>query len=132
MKKLLILLVALLLVVGCGNKDQKIAEENNSDAKGTVQAITCAKMKNMLDTEKDIVLIDVRTEAEYNEKHLSKAINIPNEKIKDIKNHEEITKDTIIIVYCRSGARSKNSANELINMGYKNVYDLGAITNCSK
>ena len=106
MKKLLILLVALLLVVGCGNKDKKIAEETNSDAKGTVQDITCAKMKNMLDSEKDIVLIDVRTEAEYSENHLSKAINIPNEKIKDIKNHEEITKDTIIIV-CKICSRHR-------------------------
>ena len=89
-------------------------------------------MKTMLSEEDDVVLIDVRTPAEYEEKHLSKAINIPNESIKDIKDHEEITKDTKIIVYCRSGARSSNSASELINMGYKNVYNLGAMSNCSK
>ena len=132
MKKLLIIIFALFLLTGCGNKDQKIAEQAESNSEGTVQNITCAKMKTMLQEEDDVVLIDVRTPAEYEEKHLSKAINIPNESIKDIKDHEEITKDTKIIVYCRSGARSSNSANELINMGYKNVYNLGAMSNCSK
>ena len=132
MKKLLILLFTLFLLVGCGNKDQQIAEQNAQESEGTVQKITCAKMKTMLQNENDIVLIDVRTPAEYEEQHLSKAINIPNESIKDIKEHEEITKDTIIIVYCRSGARSSNSASELIKMGYKNVYNLGAMSECSK
>ena len=130
MKKIIIFLIALLLITGCGKDEQAAETENGSGS--TVQPIKCAKMKNMLDEEKDIVLIDVRTKAEYEEQHLSKAINIPNETIRDIKNHEEITEDTIIIVYCRSGARSKNSANELIKMGYKNVYDLGAMSNCSK
>ena len=131
MKKLIICLFALLLVTGCGNKDQKVAEQAEN-SEGSVQVITCAKMKQMLDEEKDVVLIDVRTKEEYDESHLSKAINIPNEKIKSITENESITKDTKIIVYCRSGARSKNSANELIKMGYNNVYDLGAMSNCSK
>ncbi len=130
MKKLIICLIALLLITGCGKS--KEAQESEDGSKASVQSITCAKMKNMLENEKDVVLIDVRTKAEYDEQHLSKAINIPNETIKDIKNHEEITKDTIIIVYCRSGARSSNSASELVKMGYKNVYNLGAMSNCSK
>ena len=130
MKKLIICLIALLLITGCGKSEE--AKESEDGSKASVQSITCAKMKNMLENEKDVVLIDVRTKAEYDEQHLSKAINIPNETIKDIKNHEEITKDTIIIVYCRSGARSSNSASELVKMGYKNVYNLGAMSNCSK
>ena len=130
MKKLIICLIALLLITGCGKESN--TSETKGAAKGSVQSITCAKMRNMLDDEKDVVLIDVRTKAEYEQQHLSKAINIPNENIKDIKNYEEITKDTKIIVYCKSGSRSSNSANELINMGYKNVYNLGAMSNCSK
>ena len=130
MKKLIICLITLLLITGCGKESN--TSETKSEAKGSVQSITCAKMKNMLDEEKDVVLIDVRTKAEYEQQHLSKAINIPNENIKDIKNYEEITKDTKIIVYCKSGSRSSNSANELINMGYKNVYNLGAMSSCSK
>ena len=130
MKKIIICLIALLLVTGCG-KDSNTSE-TKGDTKASVQSITCAKMRNMLDEEKDVVLIDVRTKAEYDEQHLSKAINIPNENIKDIKNYEEITKDTKIIVYCKSGSRSSNSANELVNMGYKNVYNLGAMSSCSK
>ena len=130
MKKIIILLVTLLLITSCGKNNN--SAESSGETKGSVQSITCAKMRNMLDDEKDVVLIDVRTKAEYEQQHLSKAINIPNENIKDIKNYEEITKDTKIIVYCKSGSRSSNSANELINMGYKNVYNLGAMTNCSK
>ena len=130
MKKIIILLVTLLLITSCGKNNN--SAESSGEAKGSVQSITCAKMRNMLDDEKDVVLIDVRTKAEYEQQHLSKAINIPNENIKDIKNYEEITKDTKIIVYCKSGSRSSNSANELINMGYKNVYNLGAMSNCSK
>ena len=130
MKKIIILLVTLLLITSCGKNNN--SAETSGAAKGSVQSITCAKMRNMLDDEKDVVLIDVRTKAEYEQQHISKAINIPNENIKDIKNYEEITKDTKIIVYCKSGSRSSNSANELINMGYKNVYNLGAMSNCSK
>lgn len=73
------------------------------------------------------VIIDVRTKEEYESGHIENAINIPYDNInsKTINN----SKDTNIIVYCRSGSRSKTAANTLIKLGYKNVYDLGSINN---
>ena len=55
MKRIIICMLALVLLTGCGAKDK----EEGSESKATVQSVTCAKMKNMLDNEKDIVLIDV-------------------------------------------------------------------------
>lgn len=73
----------------------------------------------------DVVILDVRTEEEYNEGHITNAINIPIDNIDNI----DIEKDKIIYVYCASGNRSKMTTNELIDMGYTKVYDMGGINN---
>ena len=75
------------------------------------------------------ILIDVRTEVEYKEEKLENSVNIPlpienqTEKLPKDKNQN-------IIVYCKSGKRSNQAANTLIEIGYKNIYDLGSINNC--
>lgn len=74
-----------------------------------------------------VVLIDVRELNEYAQSHIPQSVNIPLGTI-DTKMEEVITnKDSEIIVYCRSGARSKQAAQKLFKLGYKNVYDLGGI-----
>ena len=81
--------------------------------------------------EDNSILIDVRTKDEYEENHLADAINIPLDKINEkIKDYEEIKIDTNIIVYCKSGIRSSKAANILNKLEYKNIHDLGAISNC--
>ena len=80
------------------------------------------------------LLVDVRSLMEYNQGHIDKAINID---VQDILNttdslvyeNANISKDKKIIVYCRSGSRSSSAASKLIELGYKNVYDLGSIDN---
>lgn len=117
MKKVLLLIVCVLFLTSCGEE------------KVEVQNIDCIT-KNAYVSE-GAVLIDVRSEMEYKQEHLANAINID---VSAIANHieEEVPdKDTKIIVYCRSGNRSATAAQTLIDMGYKNVYDLGAITNCN-
>ena len=117
MKKVLLLIVCVLFLTSCGEE------------KVEVQNIDCIT-KNAYVSE-GAVLIDVRSEMEYNQEHLANAINID---VSAIANHieEEVPdKDTKIIVYCRSGNRSATAAQTLIDMGYQNVYDLGAITNCN-
>jgi rhodanese-related sulfurtransferase len=79
----------------------------------------------------EAVLIDVRTVQEYSEGHLEEAVNISVESINTMIEKLVPDKDTSIIVYCRSGNRSATAAKTLINLGYKNVYDLGAMSNCS-
>ncbi len=70
-------------------------------------------------------IVDVRTNSEYMEKHIKEATNLPLDQIETIS----LDKDQAIIVYCRSGSRSKEAANKLISMGYQKVYDLGSINN---
>jgi len=77
--------------------------------------------------EQETVIVDVRTKEEYDSGHIEGAVNIPYDYISDktINN----SKDINIIVYCKSGNRSKTAAGTLIKLGYKNVYDLGSISN---
>lgn len=121
MKKYIILIVLLtIFIVGCDNKDVSYSKK---------ETITCSKKDQLLSD--GAVLIDVRSKAEYDEKHLNLAINVPVEGIaNEIKKYDTITKDTKIIVYCRSGGRSSEAAKILKDEGYKNVYDLGAMSNC--
>lgn len=93
--------------------------------KSTYHKISAEEVKELIKLQ--TVIIDVRTKEEYESGHIENAINIPYDNInsKTINN----SKDTNIIVYCRSGSRSKTAANTLIKLGYKNVYDLGSINN---
>lgn len=80
------------------------------------------ELKNF--TKNGVTIIDVRSKQEYEEGHLNGAILIPEYEIKEkIKNIVE-NKDEKILVYCSSGLRSKQAQEELMNLGYKNVYNL--------
>lgn len=72
------------------------------------------------------ILIDVRSLEEYNLKHLNGSINIPHERI--LEGIKRYSKDTILILYCSTGNRSRIASNLLINMGYTNVYDMGKVS----
>ena len=110
----------MLLLCGCGNKEEEVEVAK-------VNKISC----NDINTVKNAVLIDVRTAEEFNEGHLDNAINVSSTVIKfNIKAHVTDL-ETPIIVYCRSGRRSAESADILVNLGYKNVYDMGGITTCN-
>jgi rhodanese-related sulfurtransferase len=111
-----------MMLCSCGT------EEKNND-KVVSQTINCSQKEELMDD--GAILIDVRSAQEYAEGHLDKSINLTVDTIG--VNIETLVKDknTKIIVYCRSGNRSATAANTLINLGYKNVYDLGAMSNCS-
>ena len=88
--------------------------------------ITPEEANEMMSSE--VIIIDVRTESEYNEGHIQDAVLIPDTSIKELA--PEILSDinATILVYCRSGNRSKSASKSLIEMGYQNVYDFGGIT----
>ena len=75
----------------------------------------------------DFILLDVRTEEEFEEIRIDGAVLIPDSEIRTRAEAELIDKDIVILVYCRSGRRSENAARALIEMGYANVYDFGGI-----
>ncbi len=93
----------------------------------TYEQITAEQAKTIMDTEKDYVIIDARTEEEFAEGYIENAILIPEYEIKDRAEKELPDKDQLILVYCRSGRRSKIASDELVKLGYTNVKEFGGI-----
>lgn len=93
----------------------------------TYEQIDGAKAKALMDSESGYVIIDARTQSEYDEGHIPGAILIPEYEIADRAENELPDKDQLILVYCRSGRRSKIAAEELVKLGYTNVKEFGGI-----
>ena len=93
----------------------------------TYQQISQQEAKEIMDTEKDYIIIDARTVEEFAEGHIENAILIPEYEIKDRAEKELPDKDALILVYCRSGRRSKIASEELVKLGYSNVKEFGGI-----
>ena len=93
----------------------------------TYEQITPQQAKEIMDTEQEYIIIDARTEEEFAEGHIENAILIPEYEIKDRAEKELPDKDALILVYCRSGRRSKIASEELAKLGYTNVKEFGGI-----
>lgn len=118
MKKFILVFAFVLLLCGCnGNEGLK--------------SVTCSEKDEILKGNSNAMLIDVRTEEEYNKGHIERAINIPYDKVvESLSVYGIINFDVPLIVYCKSGGRSSKAAEALVNAGYNNVYNLGAMSNC--
>ena len=93
--------------------------------------ITAEEAKKLMDTEEGYVILDVRTQAEYEQKHIPGAILIPDYEIEALALEKLPDKDQLILVYCRSGRRSKNAAQILADLGYTNIKEFGGIIDWS-
>lgn len=111
------LLMALLLLSGCGAA-QKTPEYRQV---GMDEAMA------MMQTESDYVILDVRRPDEFAEKHIPGALNIANETIGTEEIPQLPDKDQLILVYCRSGNRSKQASEKLAALGYTNIVEFGGI-----
>ena len=89
--------------------------------------ISGTEAKALIDSESGYVIIDARTQEEYDQGHIPGAILIPEHEIADRAEKELPDKDQLIFVYCRSGRRSKIAAEELVKLGYTNVKEFGGI-----
>ena len=89
--------------------------------------ITQEEAKNIMDTQEGYIILDTRAQDEYDEGHIPGAIVIPHDEI--LEKAEEILtdKDQLILVYCRSGRRSKLAAEDLVTLGYTNIKEFGGI-----
>ena len=104
--------------------------ESSINIDGYMQ-ITQDEAKSLMDSEKDYIILDVRTMEEFSESHIEGAILIPDYEINE-KAEETLTdKNQLILVYCRSGRRSKSAAAELADLGYTNVKEFGGIIDWS-
>ena len=118
MKRIIPLLLALLLLAGCAAAPA---------AEVSYRQISMGEAQQLMESEKDYIILDVRTEAEFAERHIPGAINIPNETIGDAELSQLPDKGQLILVYCRSGNRSKQASEKLAQLGYTNVVEFGGI-----
>ena len=93
----------------------------------TYDQISGAEAKALMDSESGYIIIDARTQEEYDQGHIPGAIMIPEYEIVDRAEKELPDKDQLILVYCRSGRRSKIAAEELVKLGYTNIKEFGGI-----
>ena len=117
---MLISMVALLGMTACG------ADADNGK-KISYEQISAEEAKAIMDAEKDHIIIDARTEEEFAAGHIAGAILIPEYEIAARAESELPDKDALILVYCRSGRRSKIASEELVKLGYTNVKEFGGI-----
>lgn len=117
MKRILPIFLAALLLVGCAAPAEEITyRQVNMD-----EAIT------MMEEGSGYIILDVRTPGEFEEKHIPGAINVANETIGTDEIPELPDKDQLILVYCRSGNRSKQASEKLVALGYTNIVEFGGI-----
>ncbi len=91
------------------------------------EQITQSHAKSIMDNAQEYILIDARTQEEFDQGHIKGAIMIPEYEIRDRAKEELPDKDALILVYCRTGRRSKIAAQALADMGYTNVKEFGGI-----
>lgn len=127
MKKNTILFFAaiLFLLTGCASRGQVM---DGDGMLNSYKQISQEQAKEMMEKDDGHVVVDVRRQDEYDAGHIPGAILIPNESINKDQPEELPDLDQIILVYCRSGNRSKQAAQKLFDMGYTNIYEFGGIT----
>ena len=120
MNKLVFLLLAVMMLTACGQD-----KENNQGA--VYVNITAEEAKRIMDIEEGYIILDVRTQEEYDEGHIPGAIVISHEEIAEKAEGVLTDKNQLILVYCRSGRRSKLAAEALVELGYTNIKEFGGI-----
>ena len=135
-KKLKVINIICLVVVitgifsGCSSKNVDNNKKSLAESKKiSFSNISAEKGKKRLDSEKGIILLDVRTKEEYDTGHIKGSILIPVDNLKEEAPKSLRDTNAVIFVYCRSGNRSVTAADILVNLGYKKVYNLGGIIN---
>lgn len=103
---------------GCQSKEEAMAE---------YKSVSSEEAKELMDSEDSYIILDVRTEEEYAEGHIKNAVLIPDYEISTRAEQELSDKDQLILVYCRSGRRSKIVSDVLVSLGYTNVVEFGGI-----
>ena len=118
MKKLIAAALTVILLTACGQNHHQEAVYMN---------ITAQEAKEIMDTQQGYVILDVRAQEEYDQGHIPGAIVIPHGEIEAKAESALPDKDQLILVYCRSGRRSKIAAEALVKLGYTNIKEFGGI-----
>ena len=116
-KRLLPILLSTLILTACAAPGNSLGYKQ----------ISMSEAVKMMETEKDYIILDVRRADEFAEGHIPGAINVANESIGTEEVPELLDKSQLILVYCRSGRRSKEAAEKLVKLGYTNIVEFGGI-----
>ena len=120
MKKCIWILLAIFVLTACGQDT-----ENKQEA--IYVNITAQQAKKIMDSREGYIILDTRTQEEYDESHIPGAILIPYDEITEKAEAVLTDKKQLILVYCRSGRRSKLAAEDLVKLGYTNIKEFGGI-----
>ena len=117
LKKLILMILSTVLLTSCSSFE-RLAH---------YRQISMDEAVNMMRDEKDYIILDVRRPDEFAEGHIPGAINVPNEEIGAADIAALPDKSQLILVYCRSGRRSKEASEKLVKLGYTNIVEFGGI-----
>ena len=128
MNKIIFVIVIILIIVGgivlLMDKEEK---KSANKIESVIKYVSMDDIVDIMNENENYIILDVRTVKEYNEGHIPNAICIPNETIGEDVTNKLSNKDQLILIYCRSGNRSKQAANKLKNLGYTNLIEFGGI-----
>lgn len=119
----LFIVTGFLCLTAC-QKGETVIEEKGE---AVYMNINAEEAKKLMDTENDYIILDVRTQEEFDEKHIPGAILIPDYEITEKAGEIIKDKNQLLLVYCRSGRRSKLASEELVKLGYTNIREFGGI-----
>ena len=141
MKKNIIIAIVIIAVLICigffiykTNNKNKTTKSNSTATTSVaktneIRHVSMDDIVKIMEENKDYVIVDVRTPDEYKEGHIPNAINIPNETINETVYNKLKDKNQLILIYCRSGSRSRQEAYKMQKLGYTNLVDFGGIIN---
>ena len=130
MKKLMPLFLTALMLTGCAGTPSSAGDHTNDQSNApanTYRQISMDEAVSMMERESGYIILDVRRPDEYAAGHIPNAINVANESIGTDEIPELPDRDQLILVYCRSGRRSKEAAEKLTKLGYTNIVEFGGI-----
>ena len=130
MKRIIWMLAAVLLLSACGNVTENTPEATTMDVTeqtSVYENITAQEAKEIMDTQEGYIILDTRAQEEFDEGHIPGAIVLPHDEVLEKAESVLPDKDQLILVYCRSGRRSKLAAEDLVTLGYTNIREFGGI-----
>ena len=126
MKKIILLIIiAIIIIIGVVCIMNR--KEKNIENEVIIKHVSMNDIVQIMEENENYIILDVRTQAEYNQGHIPNAICIPNETIDENVVNKLPDKNQMILVYCRSGNRSKQAAEKLKKLGYTNLIEFGGI-----
>ena len=137
MKKAAAILLAAVLLAGCQgapasssssvSAESSVSQSTRVPQEDSWESITPEEAKKMMDEDENVLVVDVRTQEEYDSGHIPGAVLVINEEIGSEPPSQLPDKDQTLLLYCRSGRRSKEAAGKLAELGYTQVYEFGGI-----